>query len=79
MKIWDDGNVWVVIQINRLGEKYNLGQVGSLQIWKCRGNVVWESPGYDVLGYVKGYYKQVSQYVNSLPENQQPWDKDVHV
>jgi hypothetical protein len=79
ISIQDNGKTWVVIQINTLGAQFDIGPRGALQFWQCRGNVAWDSPGYNVLGYVKGYYHQVSQYVNTLPANPQPWDKDVHV
>ena len=82
MLIQDRGNVWVVLQVNELGAKYDLGHQGARRIWQCRGNVEADSrycDGYNVLGYVKGYYRQVSEYVNALPANPQPWDKAVHV
>ena len=53
---------WVIVKFNNHMENIRLKQTNKIKIWRCYGDVAWDSPMYEVLDYFDGSYNQAKKH-----------------
>ena len=47
-------------------ENIRFNKQNTIKIWRCYGDVAWDSPSYEVLDYFDGSYKQAKKHSLTL-------------
>lgn len=57
---------WVIVKFNNHMENIRFNKQNTIKIWRCYGDVAWDSPSYEVLDYFDGSYKQAKEHSLTL-------------